>query len=78
MGNVGFRGFGRLGLRVYGMESDGKGILEHGLQTGRLCGSFPKIGEPQYRPQNTIVLIIGTPKRVPLILGNPLVGMYTV
>ena len=26
---------------------------------------------PQYRPQNTIVLIIGTPKKVPLILGNP-------
>ena len=26
---------------------------------------------PQYRPQYTIILIIGTPKRVPLILGNP-------
>ena len=25
----------------------------------------------QYRPQYTIVLIIGTPKKVPLILGNP-------
>ena len=25
---------------------------------------------PQYRPQYTIVLIIGTPKTVPLILGN--------
>ena len=24
----------------------------------------------QYRPQNIIVLIIGTPKMVPLILGN--------
>ena len=24
----------------------------------------------QYGPQNTIVLLIGTPKRVPLILGN--------
>ena len=24
----------------------------------------------QYRPQNTIVLIMGTPKKVPLILGN--------
>ena len=29
---------------------------------------------PQYRPQNTIVLIIGTPKMVPLILGNPHLG----
>ena len=26
---------------------------------------------PQYRLQNTRILIIGTPKRVPLILGNP-------
>ena len=26
---------------------------------------------PQYSPQNTIVLIMGTPKMVPLILGNP-------
>ena len=30
---------------------------------------------PQYRPQNTIVLIkIGTPKMVPLILGNPYIS----
>ena len=40
--------------------------------------SFPKIRIPQYRPQYTIALIIGTPKRVPLILGNPpLVPMPT-
>ena len=32
---------------------------------------LPKIGETQYRPKNTIVLIMGTPKRVPLISGNP-------
>ena len=31
----------------------------------------PKIRVPQYRPQYTIVLIIGTPKEVPLIWGNP-------
>ena len=30
---------------------------------------------PQYRPQNTIVLIIGIPKKVPLILGNPQISM---
>ena len=29
----------------------------------------------QYRPQNTIVLIIGTPKKVPIILGNPHLGI---
>ena len=32
---------------------------------------FPKIRGPQYRPQNTIILNIGTPKKVPLIMGNP-------
>ena len=26
---------------------------------------------PQYRPQNTIILYTGTPKMVPLFLGNP-------
>ena len=30
-------------------------------------GNFPKQGEPQYRPLNTIVLILGTPKMVPPI-----------
>ena len=30
---------------------------------------------PQYEPQNTIVLIMGTPKKVPLILGNPHIEM---
>ena len=33
-------------------------------------GSFPKKRGTQYRPQNTIILIIGTPKKVPLILGK--------
>ena len=28
-------------------------------------------GDPQYRPQNAITLIFGTPKMVPVILGNP-------
>ena len=38
---------------------------------------FPKIRGPQYRPKNTIVLIIGTPEMVPLILGNPHLGSLT-
>ena len=29
---------------------------------------------PQYRPQYTIILIMGTPKMVPLILGKPPYG----
>ena len=31
----------------------------------------PKKRGSQYRPQNTIVLMMGIPKTVPLILGNP-------
>ena len=34
--------------------------------------SFSKKGEPHHRPQNTIVLIIGTPKKIPLNVGNPI------
>ena len=30
----------------------------------------------QYRPQNIIVPIMGTPKMVPLILGNPHIGGF--
>ena len=44
-------------------------VAEGGLEV--LKWKFLKIGGPQYRPQYTIVLIIGTPKKVPLILGNP-------
>ena len=32
---------------------------------------FPKIGGPQYRPPNTIVLIIGTPKKGTPNFGKP-------
>ena len=32
--------------------------------------SFPKQGT-QYRPEYSMVLLMGTPKKVPLILGNP-------
>ena len=31
---------------------------------------------PQYEPQNTIVLIMGTLKKVPLILGNPQISHW--
>ena len=30
---------------------------------------------PQYRPQNTIVLIMGAPKKEPLILGSPQINL---
>ena len=40
------------------------------LQRLDVIWSFPKIGGPPYRPQYIMVLIIGTPKMVPLILGN--------
>ena len=32
----------------------------------------------QNKPPNTIILIIGTPKRVPLLLGNPHMIMVSV
>ena len=32
-------------------------------------------GYPNIDPQNTIILIIGTPKKVPLILGNPQIAV---
>ena len=32
-------------------------------------------GAPQYRPQNAVILIIGTLKMVSLLLGNPQVGL---
>ena len=31
--------------------------------------------EAQYRPQNTIILSIGTPKKGPLLSGNPRIGL---
>ena len=37
---------------------------------GSILGS-PNFGKLSYRPQNTIVLIMGTPKTAPLALGNP-------
>ena len=39
-----------------------------GVQVATVFGSFPKQGDPQYRPQN---IIIRTPKTVPPMLGNP-------
>ena len=38
---------------------------------------FPKIEVPRYRRQNTIILIMGTPKQVPVSLGNPHIAEYT-
>ena len=35
---------------------------------------FPKTGGPQYKTQDTTILTMGTPKKVPLILGNPHMG----
>ena len=35
---------------------------------------FGSFRGPQYRPQNTIVPIIGTPQKVRLIMGNPHLG----
>ena len=34
------------------------------------------MGGPQNRPKNVIILIMGTPKKVLLILGNSHIGEY--
>ena len=44
-----------------------------------LCCSYMVVSQnrgPQYGPQNTILLIMGTPRKVSLILGNPISGNY--
>ena len=38
-------------------------------------GSFPKSEDPNIDPKHIIVLIMGTPKKVPLILGNYHMGL---
>ena len=45
-----------------------------------LHGNFRKRGDPNIQPPNTMILILGTPERVPLILGNPhiLLGLFPV
>ena len=47
------------------------GSLRSAVAFQALVGSFPKYGEPQYTPQHTMLLIMGAPRKVPLILGNP-------
>ena len=44
--------------------------LQNNVEEGALVVVSQNRG-PQYRPQNTIVFIMGTPKKVLLILGNP-------
>ena len=38
---------------------------------------FPKIRGPRYKPKSSVVLIIGTPKKVSLILGHHHIRVYT-
>ena len=37
---------------------------------------FLYIGEPQYGPKSTLILLMGTPRKVPLIAVNPSLGVY--
>ena len=48
-----------------GTQKNGSECLVVGCGVG-LLGSFPKIDGAQYRPQNTLILIIGYPKKVAL------------
>ena len=66
---------GLFGVSWFGSAYDLAWFRMVTVQTGRarhmLYGSFPKMRGPQYRPQDAIVLILGTPEKVPVILGNP-------
>ena len=48
-----------------------EGINSFDVKIPRYTGIRGPQGGPSYRPQNTRILILGTPKRVPLILGSP-------
>ena len=52
-------------VRDHSTSDDPSYVLDFGA-----C-SFIKWGGPQYRFQNILILIIGTPKMPPVILGNP-------
>ena len=45
--------------------------LEAKIETRMIFGNFPKYGDPQYGPQEAVILTIGTPQRGTPILGNP-------
>ena len=50
--------------------------MENGLELAKALISVhylvaSQIRVPQYRPRSTMTLIMGTPNKVPLILGNP-------
>ena len=58
------------------MEGITVGAGQEQLVDSKLCELQEEVvvsqnGGPQYRPQSTIILIIGIAKKVPLILGNP-------
>ena len=42
---------------------------------GNGSANFPELGDPQYRLQKTVGLIMRTPKKVPLVLGNLHIGL---
>ena len=65
--------FSGLGFRVAGLgcKAWGLGLVAQGWVFIQVEMVISQNRGPQYRPQNTMILIIGTPKMVPLILGNP-------
>ena len=59
-----------VGLGTQIVQLGAAGIL-YGVGHARDTWPFPKTREPQYRPQNTIVPILGTPKKGTLNYGKP-------
>ena len=58
----------RISVRVHKHYMACAQKLPSGSLAMGICGNFPK---SQVRPKNTIILGMGTLKRVPLMLGNP-------
>ena len=60
--------------RLFWQEVQPESIILEAIWAPRLC--YMVVSQPQYRPQNARILIMGTPKQVPLILGS--VHMLTI
>ena len=58
-----------VGFKVLGMVPD---VDLSGSRVQGVYGSFPKIREPQYKPQNTMIFIMGTPTRSPYFWETPI------
>ena len=77
-GIIGLIGFIRFRVTAFTTKAKPHSTAARVPRTARrrlVCLVISQNRGAQYRPQNTIVLIIGTPKKVLLILGNSCLGL---